>query len=260
MKIPDNLLSDQNTRRMIFLGVICVLGSCIISQVMMQMGGGPRDEPMDLSDQVSEFGDGSAETHVTFPDGLPPFISSAGAFYPEKAVFDFGLFFGGIIFIIFGIEIFLRTNSDLNSSNGSMIRKISNFGALITSLVIGASMVMITRHPFNTSLVLHIFYAMNIFYGTFIWGSFFAISRGLLDSDRKFSIRKKGIFWRMKLNKIRWILVASGFISFQLMIYFVANGMANTSAFFEWTLTFTAELQVLSFLPTLSVNRIDEEE
>ena len=64
----------------------------------------------------------------------------------------------------------------------------------------------------------------------------------------------------MKLNNVRWILVAAGFISFQLMVFFVAKGMVNTSAFFEWTLTFAAELQVLSFLPTLSVNRVDEEE
>ena len=258
MKIPTNLLSDGNTRRMIFLGVICVLGCCIISQVMMQMGGGPRDQPMDLSEQISDLGDGSAGSHATFPDGLPPFISSAGAFYPEKAVFDFGLFFGGIIFVIFGIEIFLRTNSDLISTNGSIIRKFSNFGTLITSIVIGFSMMMITRHPFNTSLVLHIFYAMNIFYGTFIWGSLFAISRGMIDSKRMFQIGKND--FRMKLNNVRWILVAAGFISFQLMVFFVAKGMANTSAFFEWTLTFAAELQVLSFLPTLSVNRVDEEE
>mgnify|MGYP001209634727 CR=1 FL=1 len=259
MNLPTNMFSDKNTRRIIFLGVICVLGSCIVSQVMMQMGGGPRDQPMDLSDQVSGIGDGTAGSHATFPDGLPPFISSAGAFYPEKAVFDFGLFIGGIIFIIFGLEIFLRSNSELISSNGSIVRKICNFGALITSLVIGVSMMMITRHPFNTSLVMHIFYAMNIFYGTFIWGSFFAVSRGTLDSEIKVNIlnREKGM--RFKLNHLRWILVASGFISFQLMLLYIANGMAITSAFFEWTLTFTAELQVISFLPTLSRNSIEVE-
>ncbi len=48
------LFNDYYLRKAIITGVILVVCSCIISQVMMQLGGGLRDEPLDLSDQVPE--------------------------------------------------------------------------------------------------------------------------------------------------------------------------------------------------------------
>ena len=44
------MFNDSQLRRAIQLGVILVVGSCIISQVMMQLGGGERDERVDLTD------------------------------------------------------------------------------------------------------------------------------------------------------------------------------------------------------------------
>ena len=45
---------DEVFRRAIQIGVFLVVGCCLISQVMMQLGGGERDEPMDLRDQVPD--------------------------------------------------------------------------------------------------------------------------------------------------------------------------------------------------------------
>ena len=47
MALPDKLVSDELLRKAVIAGFVVVLGACIISQVMMQLGGGPRDEPMD---------------------------------------------------------------------------------------------------------------------------------------------------------------------------------------------------------------------
>ena len=96
-------LNDDGFRRAIQVGVILVVGSCLISQVMMQLAGGERDEPMDLRDQVpDDFNDEG----LVFEDGFPPFISSAGGLMPEKAVFDFGLFTGGLVMIFLSFGIF----------------------------------------------------------------------------------------------------------------------------------------------------------
>ena len=48
------MFNDSQLRRAIQLGVILIVGSCIISQVMMQLGGGERDERVDLTDQAPE--------------------------------------------------------------------------------------------------------------------------------------------------------------------------------------------------------------
>lgn len=112
---------------------------------------------------------------------------------------------------------------------------------------------MLTRNPFNVALVAHIFYAMNIFYGSFIWGAFIAFSRGRLDSDLK-------VLRGMPLSTVRWGLVLAGFASFQVMLILLANNFVYESAFFEWTLTFAGEAQVLTIIPILSSVVVDEEE
>ena len=97
------IFDDQGFKRAIQIGVILVVGCCIVSQLMMQLGGGERDQPLDLTDQVPEDVDIDG---LVFENGFPPFISSAGAFMPEKAVFDFGLFCGGVVMIFLSFSIF----------------------------------------------------------------------------------------------------------------------------------------------------------
>ncbi len=244
MALPDKLVSDELLRKAVIAGFVVVLGACIISQVMMQLGGGPRDEPMDLSGQLPEGSNDSVGPVATFPDGMPPFISCGGVFYPEKAVFDIGLAIGGLLFCFMGIEMFLRTESSLRESDGSNWRRAANIGQLVTAGLIGISMVMITRHPFNVSLMMHLFYAMNIFYGTFIWGTFLTLSRSKIDGELT-------CLGKWKLSTIRWAMVATGFISFQMMTAMVASGNITLAAVFEWILTFAAEGQALTILPIL---------
>jgi len=252
MALPESLVKDQVLRKAVIAGFVLVLGACILSQIMMQLGGGPRDEPMDLSSQITIPGDDTLGSLAIFPDGMPPFISCGGVFYPEKAVFDIGLTLGGLLFCFLGIEMFLRTESSLKASNGSNWRRCANVGQLASAWVIGISMVMITRHPFDVSLMTHLFYAMNIFHGSYIWGIFIAVSRGQLDQSLTYR--------NWSVNNIRWVLAGSGILSFILMSIMIPTGNFAIAAFFEWTMTFAAEGQALALLPILALAGSIEEE
>ena len=221
--------------RAIQLGVILVVGCCLISQVMMQLGGGARDEPIDLRDQVP---DGFDDEGLVFEDGFPPFISSAGAFMPEKIVFNIGLFGGGIMMIFLSFEIFHRTNPEGKK------RRVCNVVALVSGIIIGFSMMQIVAHPFNTSIIMHIFWAMNIFWCAQIWIGTLAYARGEIDAKVK---------WRgWSINRIRWITFAVAIFSFQAMTLLVATGHLVESAILEWTLTFSAEAMMLTMIPTIT--------
>jgi len=229
------MFNDSQLRRAIQLGVILVVGSCIISQVMMQLGGGERDERVDLTDQAPE---GIEDEGFIFEDGYPPFISSAGALMPERMVFDIGLFTGGILMILLSFETFHRTKPKGTKRN------VANVTALITGIIIGFSLMQLVAHPFNTSLIVHIFWAMNIFWGAQIWMATLTYARGELDAD----IRWRG--W--EINRVRWSLFAVAIISFQAMTALVATGHLVESAILEWTLTFSAEAMILTLIPALT--------
>ena len=229
------MFNDSQLRRAIQLGVILVVRTCIISQVMMQLGGGERDERVDLTDQAPE---GIEDEGFIFEDGYPPFISSAGALMPERMVFDIGLFTGGILMILLSFETFHRTKPKGTKRN------IANVTALITGIIIGFSLMQLVAHPFNTSLIMHIFWAMNIFWGAQIWMVALTYARGELDAD----IRWRG--W--EINRVRWSLFAVAIISFQAMTALVATGHLVESAILEWTLTFSAEAMILTLIPALT--------
>ena len=229
------MMEDSQLRRALQLGVILIVGSCLISQVMMQLGGGARDERVDLTDQAPE---GFEDEGFIFEDGFPPFISSAGAFMPEKIVFNFGLFTGGVLMILLSFEVFHRTKPEGRKRN------VANVTALITGVIIGFSMMQLVGHPFNTSLIMHIFWAMNIFWGAQIWIATLTYARGELDAD----IRWRG--WT--INRVRWCLFAVAIISFQAMTALVATGHLVESAILEWTLTFSAEAIILTLIPALT--------
>ena len=229
------MFDDFQLRRAIQIGVILIVGSCIISQVMMQLGGGQRDERVDLTDQAPE---GFADEGFIFEDGFPPFISSAGAFMPERMVFNFGLFTGGVLMILISFETFHRTKPEGKKRN------LANVTALVTGITIGFSMMQIVAHPFNTSLIMHIFWAMNIFWGAQIWIAALTYARGEIDAE---------IRWReWEINRVRWFLFAVSIVSFQAMMALVATGHLIESAILEWTLTFSAEAMILTLIPALT--------
>ena len=229
------LLNDSHLRRCIQLAVTLVVGCCIISQIMMQLGGGERDQRLDFSDQISE--DIPVDLLV-FEDGFPPFISSAGAFMPERIVFDIGLFCGGLMMLILSFEIYHRTKPVERK------RKICNVVSLISGIIVGFSMMQLVSHPFNTSIVMHIFWAMGIFWGGQVWMATLAYARGDIDKD---------VSWRgWPIHRVRWALFAIAVLSFQAMTAFVATGLLVESAIFEWTLTFSAEAMMLTLIPALT--------
>lgn len=230
------MMKDEHLRKAIIAGVILVVGACLISQIMFQMAGGPRDEPMDISDQLPADWLGSP---MVFEDGLPPFISSGGVFQPEKAVFDIGLGLGGLLMMALSFEVYQRTEPVGRK------RKVANVGALISGVIVGFSMFSLPAHPLNTHLMQHIFWAVNIFWGTQVWLFCLTYARAELDAN----VRWKGY----SINRIRWSLFATAIFSFQAMTALISTGHLSESAFFEWTLAFSAEGALLTLLPALTV-------
>ena len=91
------IFNDEHFRKAIQWTVCLIVFCCIVSQIMMQLAGGERDEPLDLSGQVPR--EMQENGGLVFEDGYPPFVSSAGALMPEKIVFNLGLFSGGLMMI-----------------------------------------------------------------------------------------------------------------------------------------------------------------
>ena len=230
------MMKDEHLRKVIFAGVILVVGAALISQIMLQMAGGPRDEPMDLSDQLPV----DSDHPMMFEDGLPPFISSGGVFQPEKAVFDIGLGLGGLLMMALSFEVYHRTEPVGRK------RKVANVGALISGLIVGFSMFSLPAHPLNTDLMLHIFWAVNIFWGAQVWIGCLTYARGEIDA---------GLEWRGRsINRIRWALFGVTILSFQLMTALIATDHLVGSALFEWTLTFSAEAMILTLIPAITAD------
>ena len=88
-------LSDKALKILIYLAAIMIIGTTVLTQILLQTGGGIRDEPIDLSDQVPDMFD----SLVIFPEGLPGWISSGGVFPPENLIFNIGLKIGGILYL-----------------------------------------------------------------------------------------------------------------------------------------------------------------
>ena len=52
--MKHQIFSDEHFRKAIQTTVCLIVFCCIVSQIMMQLAGGERDEPLDLSDQVPQ--------------------------------------------------------------------------------------------------------------------------------------------------------------------------------------------------------------
>tara|TARA_B100002052_G_scaffold93602_1_gene86344 strand:- start:1238 stop:1954 length:717 start_codon:yes stop_codon:yes gene_type:complete len=233
--MKHQIFSDEHFRKAIQTTVCLIVFCCIVSQIMMQLAGGERDEPLDLSDQVpQEMQDNGG---LVFEDGYPPFVSSAGALMPEKFVFNLGLFSGGVMMIFLTFEIYHRTKFQ------NTTRKFANLSTLLTGIIVGYSMVQIVAYPFTTEVMSHIFWAMNIFWFAQIWMGSLAYTRGTLDAQFR---------WRgWKINTIRWTLFSIAVISFQAMTALTVMNLIVESAIFEWTLIFSAFAMMLTIIPTL---------
>jgi len=255
MVVREWIIPDRILRRTIVAGVVLVITGMIVSQIMMQMGGGPRNEPLDLAHQFPDDSPELVREAAMFPDGLPPFISSGGAFQPERTVFDLSLGIGGLLMIILVLDQAFRIRAANLRYGAHPMRRLANLVQLGSGMVVGASMVMITRHPFNEDLVTHIAFAIAIFQGAIIWTGALAVARGRIDGNLE---------WRgIRLTNIRWALFASTLFSYQAMVWMIAEEKILVSAFFEWILAFSAEGCILTLLPSIAAYgdvRDDEDE
>ena len=218
-----------------------VLGTSIITQIMLQTGENVRANSVDLSDQVPGSDD-YFNSLVLFPDGLPPFISSGGVYSPEITIFNIGFKIAGVLFILIGLEVFLRTASSLNLEDKKE-RKYNNL-SLVCSTISGLSLFLITFFPFDKKLILHIIFASLIFICLAVWVISFMISRNKIDSEIEF----RG----QNLNEIRRKVVFFGVFSFIFMIVFVSLRMQSIGAIGEWCLMIAGQVQTLTFIPNLN--------
>ena len=241
MQLPQNLISDKILRIILILGVCMVLGTSIITQIMLQTGENVRANSVDLSDQVPGSDD-YFNSLALFPDGLPPFISSGGVYSPEITIFNIGFKIAGVLFILIGLEVFLRTASSLNLEDKKE-RKYNNL-SLVCSTISGLSLFLITFFPFDKKLILHIIFASLIFICLAVWVISFMISRNKIDSEIEF----RG----QNLNEIRRKIVFFGVFSFIFMIVFVSLRMQSIGAIGEWCLMIAGQVQTLTFIPNLN--------
>jgi len=241
MQLPQNLISDRILRKILILGVCMVLGTSIITQIMLQTGENVRANSVDLSDQVPGSDD-YFNSLVLFPNGLPPFISSGGVYSPEITIFNIGFKIAGILFILIGLEVFLRTAASLNLDDKKE-RKYNNI-SLVCSTVSGLSLFLITFFPFDKKLILHIIFAILIFISITVWVFSFMISRNKIDSKIEFR--------NQNLNEIRRKIAFFGIFSFIFMIVFVSLKMPSIGAIGEWSLMIAGQIQTLTFIPNLN--------
>ena len=234
ISIPGGLLSAINGRRILIGAVAILVITCIITQMFVQLAGGPRNETIDLSDQI----DADLQHPPSF-DGLPPFISSGGVFEPEKTIFSIGLTISGVLFMIVGVDFGTRTHRLLKICNSRNLRKLCNVASAASAITAGFSLVMVAKYPFDEELLLHIFYAMTIFYCAFFWVLFSHLARRGIEDD--------SLTWReynvASIRKYSLILV---FISLVMTINAPAMGYIVIGAFFEWMLLFTTMVGLLS--------------
>ena len=105
MNLPNSIVSDKSLKSILILGVITVIGTSLITQIMLQTGENVREYSVDLSDQVPGS-DNYFNSLAVYPNGLPPYISSGGVYSPEITIFNIGFKIAGILFIFIGIEAF----------------------------------------------------------------------------------------------------------------------------------------------------------
>jgi hypothetical protein len=220
--------------------------TAIISQIMMQLGGGARDELMDLSDQLIVFGKA-----VIFENGLPPYISSAGVFAPESIVFGIGFSLVGMSIIWLSKEIWKETCNQFQEKYTTNLHLRTNNIGLIAGMIGGIVLVFLAWTPMNTQLIAHLVMATIVFLGSILWTILVTVSRTIIDADKQ---------WRgYNIIRLRWTLISVAFISLQLSIISFVLISTTVSAAFEWLLLISLNCGLLTFYTVFENPNIEEE-
>ena len=238
---------DERRSKLLKLTIGAVIVTALLSQLLLQIGGGPRDEPLDFTEQLEQL-----EHPLIFEDGLPPFISSAGVYAPESIVFGIGFTLSGILFILLAYEMAVCNSLKLSRHEATNLHIWSNNLGMLVGMLTGASLIIISWTPMHTQLIAHVALALQIFYGGMLWASLATISRSRFDSKKQFK--------NIPMNVLRWALIAITFTSLQLSGVAIANDSLNLAAAFEWLLFFTQIGVLASFQTVFDSNHSSEEE
>lgn len=241
-------MSDDRDHRTKILFAMIELNfiTAIISQLMMQLGGGARDKMMDLSDQLIFFGQA-----VVFENGLPPYISSAGVFAPESIVFGIGLSIVGASMMWLSKQIWSETCTQLHGEYTTLLHNRTNNAGLIAGMIGGLVLIFLAWTPMHTNLVKHLIMATLVFSSSILWTMFVTISRTILDAEKE---------WRgYKITHLRWTFLSIAFFSIQLSSITFVLISPTVSALFEWLLFMSLNCGLLTFY-TVFENQVFEEE
>ncbi len=220
--------------------------TAIVSQLMMQLGGGKRKEIMDLSDQLIFF-----NHPVIFENGLPPYISSAGVFAPESIVFGIGLSIVGAMMMWLSKQVWHQTHTRLQGENTAIIHSKTNHAGLIAGLIGGFGLMILAWTPMHTKLFLHLILATLVFSCSILWTVLVTISRTILDAEKE---------WRgHKITRLRWTSAGIAFFSMQLSALTFVIFSPTVSAFFEWVLFISLNFGLLTFYTVFESDNFEEE-
>jgi hypothetical protein len=236
---------DRRTK-ILFAMIEITFLTAIISQLIMQLGGGPRDELMDLSDQLIVFGQA-----VIFENGLPPYISSAGVFAPESIVFGIGFTIVGVLIIWLSKEIWEETCKQFQENHTTSLHLRTNNIGLIAGMIGGIILVFLAWTPMNTQLVAHLVMATIVFLGSILWTILVTVSRTILDADKQWC--------GYNIIRLRWTLMSVAFISLQLSIISFVLISTTVSAAFEWLLFISLNCGLLTFYTVFENPNFEEE-
>ncbi|MBT4059536.1 MAG: hypothetical protein HOE69_04430 [Euryarchaeota archaeon] len=242
-------LIDENERRekLLKLAITVVVATAILSQIMLQLGEGSRNDELNFTDQLDEF-----DQPMTFEEGLPPFISSAGVYAPESIVFGIGFTISGILFILLAYEMGICNRIILSRHESTKIHIFSNNIGMLVGMFTGVSLALIAWTPMHTQLIAHIALALQIFYGGMIWAALVTISRVKVDSNERLN--------NIPITPLRWGLIATAFISLQLSSVAIANHSFDLAAVFEWVLFFAQVGVLYTFQTSFKPHHDSEEE
>ena len=235
---------DERRSKLLKLAIGVVIATAVLSQLLLQIGGDSRHEALNFTEQLGY--------PLTFEDGLPPFISSAGVFAPESIVFGIGFTLSGILFILLAYEMAVCNSLKLSRHESTSLHIWSNNLGMLVGMFTGASLILISWTPMHTQLIAHVALALQIFYGGMLWASLATISRSRIDSKKQFK--------NIPMNVLRWTLIAITFSSLQLSGVAIANDSLNLAAALEWVLFFSQVGVLASFQTVFESNHSSEEE
>lgn len=238
---------DERRSKLLKLAIGTVIVTALLSQLLLQIGGSPRDEPLDFTEQLEQL-----DHPLIFENGLPPFISSAGVYAPESIVFGIGFTLSGILFVLLSYEMAICNSLKLSQNESTNLHIWSNNLGMLVGMFTGASLIIISWTPMHTQLIAHVALALQIFYGGMLWASLVTISRSRIDSKKQFK--------NIPMNLLRWTLIAITFFSLQLSGLAIANDSLNLAAALEWVLFFSQVGVLASFQTIFDSNHSFEEE